>query len=147
MIGVVADVSERDVVEEFFELFKTPWERFRPGYAYDVVIATTPDVPDVDARLLIISGSRTSSMDSVYGITAVRKIRTALLEDNKGVTVPTFGQTLELAAPSGVNCVSTRDGSAGVMFRCGDRRVVRLGYDLFQEIRYLLSTGQSVQYA
>ena len=29
MIGVIADSAEQDVVREFFELFKTPWEFYR----------------------------------------------------------------------------------------------------------------------
>ena len=29
MIGVIADPAEHDVVREFFELFKTPWEFYR----------------------------------------------------------------------------------------------------------------------
>ena len=29
MIGVIADPAEADVVREFFELFKTPWEFYR----------------------------------------------------------------------------------------------------------------------
>ena len=31
MIGVIADPAEHDVVREFFELFKTPWEFYRSG--------------------------------------------------------------------------------------------------------------------
>ena len=144
MIGVVAHASERDAVEEFFELFKTPWEPFERGHAYDVVISTIPEVPEVDARLLVVCGSRTSSIDSRYEITAGRKIQAALVEHGGG-TLPTSGQVLVLEAPSGVKCVSASAGSVGVTFRSGNRHVVRLGYDFFQEIRHLLSIGQVVE--
>ena len=50
MIGVIANASEHVVVEEFFQLFKTPWELFQVGRAYDVVFATTPEIPETDAR-------------------------------------------------------------------------------------------------
>ena len=40
------------MVEEFFELFKTPWELYRPGRVYDVVIATADEMPDINAKLL-----------------------------------------------------------------------------------------------
>ena len=33
MIGVIADPAEHNVVREFFELFKTPWEFYRAGSA------------------------------------------------------------------------------------------------------------------
>ena len=36
MIGVIADSAEQDVVREFFELFKTPWEFYRRDRRYDV---------------------------------------------------------------------------------------------------------------
>ena len=37
MIGVIFRDTQKSVVEEFFELFKTPWEVFRPNRSYDVV--------------------------------------------------------------------------------------------------------------
>jgi len=43
MIGVIPKVGEAAVVEEFFHLFKTPWELFQEGRTYDVVIATADD--------------------------------------------------------------------------------------------------------
>jgi len=146
MIGVAAHASERDAVEEFFELFKTPWEPYDRSRAYDVVIATTPQVPEVDARLLIVCGARASSIDPVYGIAAGRKLRAVPVKHRAG-TFPTSGELLELSAASGISCAATPDGSAGVMVRSGTRHVVRLGYDLFQEIQHLLSTGQPVENA
>ena len=38
MIGVIADPAEHDVVREFFELFKTPWEFYRGDGQYDVLL-------------------------------------------------------------------------------------------------------------
>ena len=37
MIGIIADPAEQEVVREFFELFKTPWEFFRQGRQLDVL--------------------------------------------------------------------------------------------------------------
>jgi len=48
MIGVIAQAAERGVVEEFFQLFKTPWEFYREGRSYDVVVVTADEVPDVE---------------------------------------------------------------------------------------------------
>ena len=45
MIGVIAKAGQVGVVEEFFELFKTPWELYRPGQVYDVIIATADEIP------------------------------------------------------------------------------------------------------
>ena len=38
MIGVVARPEDHDVVREFFELFKTPWEFYRRDRRYRVVL-------------------------------------------------------------------------------------------------------------
>ena len=38
MIGVIADSAEQNVVREFFELFKTPWEFYRRDRQYDVLL-------------------------------------------------------------------------------------------------------------
>jgi len=55
VIGVLSAPDHRKVVEEFFELFKTPWEFYRRGPAYDVVIATTDPLtlPDLTTFYLV----------------------------------------------------------------------------------------------
>ena len=63
MIGVICKIDQVAVVEEFFELFKTPWEFYQRGRAYEVVVATVDDVPGVDARLLILYGAETKTTD------------------------------------------------------------------------------------
>jgi len=87
MIGVLPKAGQERAVEEFFELFKTPWEMYRPGRSYDVVIATATDIPQVQASLIVL-----------YGVEA---------------------KTLQPGA-----------------------RVVRAAYDLFDEVRVLLTAGQ-----
>jgi len=64
MIGVLAKDNEREVVAEFFELFKTPWEFYRPDHAYDVVLCTNSKVPLVDAKVVIQYGA----VDSAHGM-------------------------------------------------------------------------------
>ena len=58
MIGIVAKTIDHRVIEEFFQLFKTPWELVQQGRQYDVVIAASEDIPDVDTRLLIVFRSQ-----------------------------------------------------------------------------------------
>ena len=42
MIGVISKDGQKWAVEEFFELFKTPWEYYRDGRMYDVIVLTDP---------------------------------------------------------------------------------------------------------
>ena len=38
MIGVIARPAQHAAVREFFELFKTPWELYREGKRYPVIL-------------------------------------------------------------------------------------------------------------
>lgn len=53
MIGVIHKPDEREIAEEFFQLFKTPWEPFTSGRAYDVVLVTTNDAAPEDAKMVL----------------------------------------------------------------------------------------------
>lgn len=147
MIGVVSKPGEIPVVQEFFQLFKTPWEFFRPGRSYDVVIATTAIVPEVDAKLLLIYRSEFTSSDADLGIDAGPKIRNATLNCNNTV-VPSYGETLTFrpGVSHGV-CVTGGSAVAGLTIDSPEFAIRRLGYDLFKEIEFLLSVGQPVESA
>jgi hypothetical protein len=142
VIGIIAKADERPEVEDFFELFKTPWEFYRPGRRYDVVVATAGDLPEVDTRLLVVYGSETRSSDASNGI-AVRLQRRGIRLQYQGIQLPLYGDGLTFEETSTAKpCVSTDFGTAGLQFRSANCTLVRLGYDLFQEVRCLLSAGQ-----
>jgi hypothetical protein len=54
VIGVIPKPEQSAVVEEFFELFKTPWEIYRPHHRYDVLIAAAGEAPRGAAVRLLI---------------------------------------------------------------------------------------------
>src|SRR6266487_5826038 len=68
MIGVVANEAEHSTVVEFFELFKTPWEFWRPGTRYDVLLCSNSIVPESDAGLLLLYGSRQQPFEKYQSI-------------------------------------------------------------------------------
>src|SRR5215467_1766166 len=58
MMGVISNSDEEDVVREFFELFKIPWEFYRAGAHYDVVLCSANSrVGHLSTKVLIIYGS------------------------------------------------------------------------------------------
>jgi hypothetical protein len=147
VIGVIAKAEEIPEVEEFFELFKTPWELYRPGEKYDVIVASVDEIPDVPARVLIVYGSKASSSDASNSI-AIRLHRQGMRLTYQGRPLPLYCNGLTfLENAAATSCVSTDSGAAGLHFRSPDSTVVRLGYDLFQEVGYLLSTGQPIENA
>jgi hypothetical protein len=63
LLGVISNDNEREVVGEFFELFKTPWEFYDPNQQYDVVICASNEVPDIKTKLLVILGAEKRGLD------------------------------------------------------------------------------------
>ena len=147
MIGVVARADQTGAVEEFFELFKTPWEFYLPGRQYDVVIATTDAAGEVDASLLLVCGPTTRGMDARLGITALASRQGAVLSVGDDA-VPIYGELLTFAdAGSEIACRTASSEVAGLRIESDGLTVLRLGYDLFDEVQLLLATGQPVEFA
>ena len=63
MIGVIASRAEQPLVEEFFQLFKTPWEAYDTGNSYDVVITTASESGQITAPLILMYGNYPGSID------------------------------------------------------------------------------------
>jgi hypothetical protein len=147
MIGVVSNRDEIPVVQEFFQLFKTPWEFHRPGRSYDVVIATAATIPEVDAKLLLIYRSEFTSSEAESKIESGPRIQNATIDSN-GASVPIYGETLTFR-PGGTRgvCVMAGSAVAGFTIDSPELTIRRLGYDLFKEIGFLLSVGQPVENA
>ena len=147
MIGVIPRADQKLVIKEFFELFKTPWEFYEHGRTYDVVIATVDDVPQIDAPLLLIYGTEVTKADAFDGIVAGPRHRSASLNCD-GARLPIYCGLLTFAkASAGTARVTADAGVAGLQVDTQDSTVIRLGYDLFQEVRYLLTVGQPVEHA
>jgi len=149
VIGIIASDRQARAVEEFFELFKTPWEFHRPGTAYDVVVCTTADVPAVDARLLVVSGAARTSLDAREGLVEHRRWHGDGILEHRGHRVPVYGDLLTFAPRDGTTpcVVAAAGGVAGVRVRTTGGTVVRLGYDLFDELARLFRDGQPVAHA
>lgn len=147
MIGVIAKFDEKPFVEEFFELFKTPWEFYRSGRLYDAVVATADEIPQVETKLLVVYGSGTRSTDARSGVEGSSRHRGASL-DYQGKRLPIYGDllTFEDIAP-GRTIVLAESGIAGLQVPSDHFTLLRLGYDLFQEVRSLLMDGQPLENA
>jgi hypothetical protein len=134
-------------VEEFFELFKTPWEKYRPGRAYDVVVASADEIPDIKPKLLLIYSAARVNLDSRFNVSE-RKWGQGATLNHRGTDFPIYGEFLTFTeGATGDACVTTKSGSAGLTFDAAGSTVLRLGYDLFEEVRFLLAAGQPIEHA
>ncbi|MFZ0760692.1 MAG: hypothetical protein WAM69_12145, partial [Candidatus Sulfotelmatobacter sp.] len=143
MIGVIVRNAEVRAAREFFELFKTPWERYVPGRAYELVIITTGEVPaNVTGGVLVVYDSKSSPFDVRLGITARSRGIGGRLRSGD-LQFPLYGDVTAFA-PAGQPFLWHKDGSdaVGLEIDDGNRRTVRIGYNLFQEVAFLLTKGQ-----
>jgi hypothetical protein len=142
MIGVAADSSQQDVVAEFFELFKTPWEFHRDDGRYGVLICTRPQVPPNAAKLVLLYGAEATEHDIKSGF-SVKSRRSGGMLVYEGRRIPIYG---DLATFSGSRSapVAEENTEESAMFASGsdDKTVWRIGYNLFTEVRHLLQVGQ-----
>ena len=143
VIGVVANPSEEAVVREFFELFKTPWEFCQPGRSYSVVLCADGSNPSrYETNLVLVYGGKTLAADAALGIAALASGKGQLLEHGQ-FHIPIYGTNLAFEAAQGSAGTDRRGGP--VWKSTVDRRtVIRIGYDLFAEVRTLLTQGQPV---
>lgn len=145
MIGVIAESAERDVVCEFFELFKTPWEFYQESRSYEVVLCAGNVEFREPAALTVCYSSEATHFDEEHQTQPSRCAESPRELSYQGNRVPIYGECISFAdagkefltvADSGEKAAYVR-GSAG-------RVLVRIGYDLFREVRKLLTEGQPV---
>lgn len=148
MIGVIADAAEHEIVREFFELFKTPWEFFRIGRRYDVVLCSGGGQLADAAKLTVHYGSTKLHFDDKQRIQIACHRKQSRILSFRGNRLPVYGNSVTfhhndtrlLTDHDSGECVSYLDRSgAGVD--------VRIGYDLFSEVRTLLTVGQPAENA
>jgi hypothetical protein len=147
MIGVIANRAEHPTVVEFFELFKTPWEFWRPGTHYDVLLCSNSMVPKNDAQLLLLYGSQHQQFEQCRGI-KTRSVHGPDFVSFRSDRMPIYGNCL-LFEDQG-NKVLLHKGTnsaAAISTASGAQAVVRFGFDLFEEVHHLLTKGQPAEVA
>lgn len=144
MIAVAAKPQERAVVEEFFQLFKTPWEFFTgaPQRHYEVLIVTDHEIPETDAALVVVYGAEATSIDASAQHGTLSQDRDLYVQSDT-VRLPIYGKLRTFPVHEQTVLLWSQSSAPAAYETCqGKQRILRVGYDLFQEISYLLSTGQ-----
>ena len=146
MIGVSAPEAEFPVIREFFQLFKTPWEFCRPGVSYDVLICSNGQKTDNAAKLAIDYGPGEGALDRQTGIRENGRSYGTVLSWRKH-HIPIYGQSATLTGPGKEILRTDDDKVAAIECNLAGNAVVRVGFDLFAEVKQLLETGQPVRHA
>ena len=148
MIGVLSKDNEARAVEEFFQLFKTPWEFWAPNKKYDLVVASDEEIPkNLNARALVIYQSRSIQFDDQMGVVAESRKKSAWVEW-QGVKFPLYGDVMAFQSTGGplVEVKQTSEIVASVVAGL-EWSTARIGFDLFSEVAFLLSEGQPAENA
>jgi hypothetical protein len=142
MIAVLAQEKDHRAVIEFFELFKTPWEFYRPDGDCPVLICAENTVPANSAKVVFVIGSLEKEFDRTCGI-KIRSSRSGAIVSNGSSRIPIYGSCLvfEASGPGVLTHVSTQEPAA-IAMTAGAQTIIRIGFDLFQEVEYLLTHGQ-----
>jgi len=136
MISILTNEAAALAAREFFELFKTPWEFHRAGAPADILLCAGGEVPSDDAALLLIFGGEALPFDAGTG--GGESTATPGWFEVDGLALPIYGR--RLVDPASGKTVCRRGRTQG-------RPFVRIGFDLFGEIRHLLTAGQPVAHA
>jgi len=148
MIGIVTRAEERDAAREFFELFKTPWEFCRTDGRYEVVIDDGAALNHHRAKLVIIYGSQATAFDHDRKNLPGPQRRETTLSYN-GDRIPVYGGCVTFPSDGTSPPLVLEDTRESVVSvtRADGKIFVRIGYDLFREIGFLLTTGQPSAHA
>jgi hypothetical protein len=142
MIGVLSKKDEKEIVAEFFQLFKTPWEFYEEGKEYDVLIVTTGDFETAKAKFVLLYSSEQIAFDSKENIGISPLNGDTFLEFEKD-QIPIYRG---LATISGLGekliSIKTDEGCVALGFERSGQAFARVGYNLFDEVSFLLLVGQ-----
>lgn len=149
MIGVIAANSEIAVAREFFELFKTPWELWDPGKSYDVVLCATGECPEnLQADLVLLFSGKRLASDPEDAVEEQGTDHAKILL-YKDIEIPIYGKRITFPRGDSSILAGKESGQPAILHqaRKEQRKILRVGYDLFGEIRFLLNSGQPVEQA
>jgi hypothetical protein len=147
MIGVICEDRQKSVVVEFFELFKVPWEFYSSDRDYDVVIVTGYTDTVRPTRLLIEFGPERKPADADQ-VTQINPGARGVLLEHHGHQFPVYLMTAIFDSSSKpLMRISGSTAVVGIEYFSQGQRVLRIGYDLFDEARFLLSQGQPIERA
>lgn len=143
MIQVAVNPHQYPAVKEFFELFKTEWSVYDPSRPCTVLI--TDDTAPLDAKaelcLCFTPAELPDDFSSRRADISGCGFRLSELPDGKELPLYT-----ELRLFSEIGDTLIKDKSTGLAIACSgflhERKTIRIGYDLFDEISRLLSSGQ-----
>ena len=148
MIGVATSEPDQEIVREFFELFKTPWEFCRSGSRYDVLLSPSGTPVSNTATLTVIYGSALCDFDREQAIDTGSELVGRMLSGGRE-QIPIYGSCRSFSGTFDKPLLADEAAAESVctQWTVNGATIVRLGFDLFGEVRLLLTCGQPEKFA
>lgn len=148
MIGVLADPAQEEVVREFFELFKTPWEFYRKDRKYEVVLCSGHPPAAIEANLVVVYAGTRINIDDEKNLQTKPEQSADRLLLYKRKRLPLYGELVTFRGKdNGILEHATSHEAVAWIDRSGQGTLARVGYDLFDEVGRLLTIGQPSEHA
>lgn len=146
MVGVVCSEKSRSLACEFFELYKTPWEFVQPGKYYKVILVSDGELEFPTASLTIIYHNAPHPNDSTLDIDSKTNENFVILENGlRAIPIYTGCQTFGIREESRLVESKSRESAIVENSDTSSQKTVRIGYSLFEEMKYLLQQGQPIE--
>jgi hypothetical protein len=146
VIGILLHNQDKTIVEEFFQLFKTPWEYYQAHRPYRVIITDQKDPAGLHAPLLIIllhaPGALTLKNDPAQNGSPPVELR-----QSQGPEFPIYAGVAKISGGTPILEVKSNRQPAGSRAATAGQTTLRLGYDFFEEVKYILLHGQPLSQA
>jgi hypothetical protein len=149
MIAVATNPEHRNPASEFFELFKTAWEFYRSGEEYDAVICCGIIPPSIRASLVLVYAANELAFDQQHQLQVLQQDHSREPPSYRGWRLPVYAGLASIIGNGerhGSIAGKTKY-SLATEIRTAGQTFIRIGYDLFAEVRHLLSEGQPSQFA
>jgi hypothetical protein len=149
MIAVATNPEHRAAASEFFELFKTAWEFHRSDEEYDAVICCGVSPSDIRASLILVYASNELPFDQQHQLQILRQDHSGELPSYRGWRLPVYAGLASVIGNGKRHdpIAGNTKYSLAMEIRTGGQSFIRIGYDLFAEVRHLLFNGQPAQFA
>ncbi|HEY7446715.1 MAG TPA: hypothetical protein VH702_01125, partial [Vicinamibacterales bacterium] len=146
MIGVSVNSTDLQAAEEFFELFKTPWEPAVAMRKYDAVLCANGRLDGLDAKLFLVYGSEEVAADRDAAIEVEQAAGPSEVEW-RSTTMPIYGRVARFDSNTVADPIKSGGKAIEWEHQSKGRLIRRIGYDLFGEVRCLLTQGQPASQA
>jgi hypothetical protein len=143
MITVAVHPDKHPAVEEFFELFKTEWSFHDPEGRCDVLLTDDAVPPDTQATLCILFSSAGFPGDQTSRIASTPDCGFRLVQMPDGNELPLYHAARWFSGAEQALITEKETGQTVAYSEVSSgTKIVRVGYDLFDEVAHLLSSGQ-----